>query len=512
MPLKQPRYKTEKPGRINVAMKFALKVARLMAEEHERDVMRRYVPYGLEDNEIQKGITWQYDFHQAGNDYVQRFICAANQIGKTYIAIMEDAYHATGRYPSWWQGKRYDKPVLIWVCGVSNEKVRDSLQEMLLGDPSDPGKWGTGAIPYKCLEIDSGGAVKTASKQNVPNGVSYFRVRHITGGWSRIMFKSYEMKKKGFMTQKVDVIHLDEEPPMDIMGSCVVRMVNNDGIMYMPFTPENGMTEVVSQIFNDLQPSQMLITASWADAPHMTEARKKEILAMVPAHERGMRSKGIPMPGDGLIFPVSDEEIGCAAFKIPDHYKRLIGLDFGGWNHPTAAVWIAWDEDSGNVYVTDTYKAKERSPASHCQAVRRAGDHIPIIYPHDAEKADRKSGISMAQEWRDLGANMHTTHFTNPPALGQKPGSGGNSPMAGLVHIYELMLSGKFKVFSHLEDWFKEKRMYHTQGGKLVRINEDLMSATRMAVMMRDRAGEAQFKSYPRSSMAKGDWDIYDNN
>jgi hypothetical protein len=46
------------------------------------------------------------------------------------------------------------------------------------------------------------------------------------------------------------------------------------------------------------------------------------------------------------------------------------------------------------------------------------------------------------------------------------------------------MERGRFKVFKHLNDWFEEFRLYHRKDGKVVKEMDDLMSATRYAVMM----------------------------
>jgi hypothetical protein len=50
------------------------------------------------------------------------------------------------------------------------------------------------------------------------------------------------------------------------------------------------------------------------------------------------------------------------------------------------------------------------------------------------------------------------------------------------------MQLGKFKVFSHLAEWFEEFRMYHRKDGKIVKESDDLMAATRYAYMMRRHA------------------------
>ena len=46
------------------------------------------------------------------------------------------------------------------------------------------------------------------------------------------------------------------------------------------------------------------------------------------------------------------------------------------------------------------------------------------------------------------------------------------------------MQTGRFKVFAHLDDWFEEFRLYHRKDGKVVKLRDDLMSATRYALMM----------------------------
>jgi hypothetical protein len=46
------------------------------------------------------------------------------------------------------------------------------------------------------------------------------------------------------------------------------------------------------------------------------------------------------------------------------------------------------------------------------------------------------------------------------------------------------MESGRFKVFKHLNDWFEEFRFYHRKDGRVHKEGDDLMSATRYAVMM----------------------------
>jgi hypothetical protein len=60
---------------------------------------------------------------------------------------------------------------------------------------------------------------------------------------------------------------------------------------------------------------------------------------------------------------------------------------------------------------------------------------------------------------------------------------GSNSTEAGIMEMQDRMTSGRFKVAAHLTQWFDEFRSYHRKDGQLVKIKDDLLSATRIAVM-----------------------------
>ena len=55
---------------------------------------------------------------------------------------------------------------------------------------------------------------------------------------------------------------------------------------------------------------------------------------------------------------------------------------------------------------------------------------------------------------------------------------------AGLMDMLARMETGCFKVFKELNDWFEEFRLYHRKDGNVVKEGDDLMAATRHAIMM----------------------------
>lgn len=210
------------------------------------------------------------------------------------------------------------------------------------------------------------------------------------------------------------------------------------------------------------------------DAEHISPEKRQEIIDSYPPHEREARVKGIPAMGSGRVYPVTEESISCEAFAVPKHWAQIGGLDFG-WDHPTAAVQIAHDRDTDTVYVGACYRRKEATPLEHAVTLRSWGDWLPWAWPQDAYQRDKRTGGTLRDDYRSVGLNMLPSHAVHE--------DGGNAVEPGIMDILTRMQTGRFKVFSHLEEWWQEFRLYHRKDGVIVKEREDLMDATRYAVM-----------------------------
>jgi hypothetical protein len=161
-------------------------------------------------------------------------------------------------------------------------------------------------------------------------------------------------------------------------------------------------------------------------------------------------------------------------------------MDFG-WDHPTGGVKLAWDRDADTIYVTTaTGSARQRRHSR--RALKPWGDWLPWAWPHDGLQHDKGSGEALAQQYRDQGLNMLPERATFE--------DGGNGVEAGIAEMLDRMLTGRWKVFDHLEDWFAEFRLYHRKDGLIVKLNDDRISASRYAMMMR-RGPRAQSGTGP---------------
>ena len=211
------------------------------------------------------------------------------------------------------------------------------------------------------------------------------------------------------------------------------------------------------------------------DAEHFTPEQRAQIIASYPAHERDARTKGVPILGSGRIFLIAQEDIEIDPIDIPDFWVQIGGLDFG-WDHPTAGVKLAWDRDNDVVYVTAAYKQKEQTPVIHAAALRPWGSELLWAWPHDGYQRDKGSGLDLKSQYKAQGLKMLPEHATFE--------DGGFGVEAGLMNMLDRMKTGRFKVFKHLQDWFSEFLLYHRKDGQVVKEFDDLMAATRYAVMM----------------------------
>ncbi len=212
------------------------------------------------------------------------------------------------------------------------------------------------------------------------------------------------------------------------------------------------------------------------DAEHYTPEQRAAIVSAYPEHEREARAKGIPVLGSGRVFPVSEEKIRVEPFPIPAHWSQINGLDFG-YDHPFAATNCAWDKDADCFYVCKEYRERAATPLTHSGAIKPWGEWVPCAWPHDGLQHDKGSCEELATQYTKHGLNMLSEHATHP--------DGGYGVEAGLFEMLERMQTGRWKVFSTCGSWFGEFRLYHREDGKIVKLQDDLISSSRIALMMK---------------------------
>ena len=231
-------------------------------------------------------------------------------------------------------------------------------------------------------------------------------------------------------------------------------------------------------------PSQAMITATWDDAPHISDEKKVIILANFPPYQKAMRSRGVPLMGSGLIYEVDEELIKCDRFTPPNHYRIINGMDFG-WDHPWAMIQLAIDEENDVVYVTRAFKRRKLLPHDAYRATKSWSDGVPVAWPQDGLQT-RENGKEKRDVYIEEGFELVDNHATWE--------GGGVSVHVGIVQLNRLFQTGQLRIFSDLHEVFEELRQYHTRKiGKderveIVKKNDDILDAIRYAYMMRREA------------------------
>jgi phage terminase large subunit-like protein len=433
----------------------------ILEELKRRKSERKFLSYFPDTGPFRRELYVKHcEFFKAGTNHRERLMLAANRIGKTEgVGGYELSAHLTGWYPDWWNGRRFSGPVRAWAAGDTSKTVREILQHKLLGPV---GSWGTGLIPSECIDriVRHTGLAETAE-------IVY--VKRKGGGTSKLVFKSYDQRREAFQGTEQDIIWLDEEPPLDVYTECLLRTMTSNGMLMLTFTPLMGMSEVVLSFLPDgrLQESdegsKFVVTATWDDAPHLSDDVKKELWNSIPPYQRDARAKGIPQLGSGAIYPVPESDLLVHPFELPKHWPQGYGMDVG-WN-VTAAVWGAMNRETDTLYLVHEYKRGQAEPTIHAHGIKAPGDWIPGFIDPASRGRSQKDGTQLWSDYRDLGLNLELAD---------------NGVESGLYSTWNRMATGRLKVFESMPGWLTEFRLYRRDDkGKVVKQNDHLMDAMR---------------------------------
>lgn len=408
------------------------------------------------------------EFFRLGATRRVRAFIGANRVGKSTCGGVETYYHATGEYPAWWQGKRFRRCITGWAAGETTEVVRDTLQRKLLGPPDN---LGSGIIARHILA-----KCKITYRPNTNGAVDTIAIPHVTGGTSRITFKSYDMGRAKFQGAEIDLAWLDEEPrDMGIYTETLTRTATTGGVLILTFTALRGLTPLVLRFLpefagateqdaaEDDGASRAVVVCGWDDVPHIDAATKRALIAEYAAHEIQPRTTGVPSVGEGQIYPIPESEIVVPPFALPEFWPRVAALDPG--LQRTAALWGAWDRESDVVYLYSEHYRGQAELAVHAAALKARGAWMPIVSDENVSAHD---GSSIVAKYRALGCTGIRK--------AQKHDKEGR-----IFEVYGRLSSGRLKVFNTLPNWLFEFRMYRRdEKGQIVKKNDHLMDCTAM--------------------------------
>jgi phage terminase large subunit-like protein len=431
---------------------------KIIADDQKYNKFKNYFP---DTGEFRRELyPKQTSFFNAGATFKERGFIAANRVGKSEAGCYETVCHATGLYPDWWTGHRFERPTLIWVGGDTALTVRDIIQKKLVGDIND---LGSGMIPKELI-------LGYKTRRNVPEAIEIIRIKHVTGGETTIVLKTYEQGRATWQGTEVDFIWVDEECPEDVYGEALIRLMTTKGLIITTFTPLRGVTPLVLSFLDNSQDTEAefprwVEICTWDDVPHLTEEEKAKTLANTPPQLRDARSKGIPTVGSGMVYPVDPKNITIDDFPIPKHFKRLYSMDVG-WN-VTGGLWGAWDLDNDVIYIHSEHRQGMAEPVIHAKAIKSRGKMSGVIDPA-ARGRSQIDGEKLYDIYVAEGLDLYLAN---------------NAVEAGIFDVWERLTTGRLKIFKSCTGLLREMSLYHRdESGKIVKTNDHLVDCLRYLI------------------------------
>lgn len=223
----------------------------------------------------------------------------------------------------------------------------------------------------------------------------------------------------------------------------------------------------------------MVVTASWAQAPHLDDQTKAALESTIHPQLRAARTRGIPHMGAGMIYPVPETDVKIKDFEIPGHWKRGYAMDAGGGAKPTAACWFTQDPESQTLYLYSVYKRVASEPVIHATAIKARGEWMHGVGDCAALIMTDEDAEQLIKLYKRLGLNL---------SLPDK------AVETGIQDVWELLSVGKLRVFASCEAWFEEYRFYRRDDkGRIVKKNDHLQDCVRYFV----RSGRQLMKLKP---------------
>lgn len=180
------------------------------------------------------------------------------------------------------------------------------------------------------------------------------------------------------------------------------------------------------------------------DNPAFPLAEYERARDSLPAWQFNMFYRGLFERPAGLIYDSFDEQQHkVPRFALPPHWRRHLGLDFGGVN--TVALFYAAEQDgqgreTDRLFLYREYKAGGRTAQAHAEAILKAEPMVPNCV------GGSKSEGQWRQEFRAGGLPVQPPDITDVEV--------------GITRVYGAHTRGEILVFDDLAGYLEQKQTY----------------------------------------------------
>ena len=301
-----------------------------------------------------KWYPWAREFFESRNK--MNLLCAANQIGKSSVAIRKNIEWACNKklWPELWDSE----PKQFWYFYPSDQVATIEVEKKWVpeflprGDMKDHENYGWD-IEYKSGDVSA---------------------IHFRSGCS-IFFKSYGQKVINLQTSSVHMMTFDEEAPEEIINECLARLRATRGYFNQVFTATRGL-QVWYRAMECIGTSEEIFPQAWKRSVSMRECmyyddgtpspwtpeRIKEAEGFCTSQAEILkRIDGRFVKDEGRRYGAFNPEtaLGDATEKIPPNWRYYAGVDIGSGGRGRSAgavVIVACSNDLDRGRVVRTWR------------------------------------------------------------------------------------------------------------------------------------------------------------
>lgn len=243
---------------------------------------------------------------------------------------------------------------------------------------------------------------------------------------STIEFMSYDQGLDKFAGTSRHWVHFDEEPPHSIYGENIARLVDTAGEFWITMTPVEGITWIYDELYEPNielaleDRSVEIVEINSYENPFLTEEGIDLLRSSVSEDEAAVRIGGGFVRKGGRVYPNFDPTKGANqvltdSIRDPRTYfpssrwMWILALDHG-LNNPTAALWLAVNDD-GFVVVFDEWYMSGYTVDKHAEVIKRKiAEHgrFPDLLVADPAITQRNgvTGTSIQEEYQKYGLSF----------------------------------------------------------------------------------------------------------
>jgi phage terminase large subunit-like protein len=457
---------------------------------------------------------WQREVIEKTKEYHEIAAWKANRMGGTLTMAFVVRCWTTGKYPDWWNGRRFPHATRGLIVGSSGEQLKNAAQKILVGNVKTGLGRGEINLPYPILGVED--IHESADFSSDTRGLmETLYVKHIGGGVSVIRLMTHTQSQDTLMGDELDWVMFDEFPQNEkLYNQAIPRIETTKGIIMVWATPEHGRNAATDRYLIEKPKTEEGRELTYHrfvtkfENPNLTEAEVREIEARTPLHERPFRIYGKPIYGAGTVFAsVEKHKLILHKHELPPFHScgHICGYDPGIMNFG-ALIWLMHDSYIDRFYVWLIKKIQYKNAHDVAQEIKavdyQVGMKIPVAWGWDAAITQSTSGKSLVQMLREKDVNCLPERAHNAYANEKN-----NEIYPALMYMQEKMENGCVKFLDYedapyMKPLWEERDMYYMdEDGRIPKKTKgcrfDLIDALRYAMIM------VQYAQCPSVAMRK---------